>query len=304
MGFHNGPRYLGNESQSATPAVASGGTETVIEQNGKYYRVHSFTTVGESTLNVTRGGELEYLIVGGGGGGGHADGDGGGGGGGGKCLVGKQTFLSGTKSILVGSGGVGGFILSAEDNSYAIAEDGEISSFEHLASSSGKAPVADARPIQLGKSSNGGESGSGNSGGNGLRITIDGTQNASTSFGGGGGGENSIGITASGNTTGEIVSPDGGTGISSFISGNEQFFGGGGGGGTSRAAGLEEYGRGVDGGGDGGSVTQSGNSGQENTGGGGGGTGRAFGSSVFAGNGASGIVIIRYRITKQEYEQA
>jgi len=69
MALHHGIRPLGNERQTAAPAVATGGTETVIEQDGKYYRVHSFTEVGSSTLNVTRPGVVEYLVVAGGGGG-------------------------------------------------------------------------------------------------------------------------------------------------------------------------------------------------------------------------------------------
>ena len=38
--------------------------------NGLRYRFHVFTTPGASTLNVTQGGEIEYLVVGGGGAGG------------------------------------------------------------------------------------------------------------------------------------------------------------------------------------------------------------------------------------------
>jgi hypothetical protein len=49
--------------------IATGGTVTDITQNGITYRVHSFTSAGNSTFSVTRGGLVEYLIVAGGGGG-------------------------------------------------------------------------------------------------------------------------------------------------------------------------------------------------------------------------------------------
>jgi type IV pilus assembly protein PilA len=51
------------------PPQAIGGTESVIQQGGHFYRVHSFTTVGSSNLTVTRDTNLEYLVVAGGGGG-------------------------------------------------------------------------------------------------------------------------------------------------------------------------------------------------------------------------------------------
>lgn len=49
---------------------AIGGTETVITEGGKFYRVHTFTDVGTSELKVLKGGDVEYLVVGGGGAGG------------------------------------------------------------------------------------------------------------------------------------------------------------------------------------------------------------------------------------------
>ena len=51
-------------------AWAEGGVATTIVVSGITYRVHTFTTVGTSTLTVLNGGEFEYLVVAGGGGGG------------------------------------------------------------------------------------------------------------------------------------------------------------------------------------------------------------------------------------------
>ncbi|MCC6007889.1 MAG: hypothetical protein JJU40_09435, partial [Rhodobacteraceae bacterium] len=59
--------------------TASGGDETVIAEAGRYWRVHTFTASG--VFQVSRGGRVEYLLVGGGGAGG-GTGSGGGGGGG------------------------------------------------------------------------------------------------------------------------------------------------------------------------------------------------------------------------------
>jgi len=78
-------------SQFFEKLIATGGTVTDITQDGKEYRVHTFTSDG--TFEVTRGGEVEYLVVAGGGAGGGDGGPlgdttarvGGGGGAGGRC---------------------------------------------------------------------------------------------------------------------------------------------------------------------------------------------------------------------------
>ena len=66
--------------------VATGGTETTITERGIRYRIHTFTTTGTTSLNITtaiNNPSVELLLVGGGGGGG---GDLAGGGGGGRLL--------------------------------------------------------------------------------------------------------------------------------------------------------------------------------------------------------------------------
>jgi hypothetical protein len=70
-----------------------------IEVSGTRYMVHEFRTVGTATLNVLKGGNIEYLVVAGGGGGAAREGCGGGGAGG---------LLAGTTSLSVGSATVSG----------------------------------------------------------------------------------------------------------------------------------------------------------------------------------------------------
>ena len=65
--------------ESIVVVEATGGTETTITDGGIDYKVHTFTSSG--TLNVTNGGEVEYLVIAGGGGGDRISGNGGGGGG-------------------------------------------------------------------------------------------------------------------------------------------------------------------------------------------------------------------------------
>lgn len=97
---------------------ADGGDEKfVIVEDGTAYWVHRFTTSGTTTLNVTEGGEVEFLIVGGGGGT-AAYGTSGsledtpfsrpGGGGAGAVIPGTQTIAVATYTIKVGKGGTTG----------------------------------------------------------------------------------------------------------------------------------------------------------------------------------------------------
>jgi len=81
---------------------ATGGTIVDTDIGGVPYRIHYFTDTGNSTFTVSKGGEVEYLIVAGGGGGGanHA-----GGGGAGGLLSGTTTVTPQTYNITVGIGG-------------------------------------------------------------------------------------------------------------------------------------------------------------------------------------------------------
>jgi len=91
------------EIQEDAGFFASGGTVTEITQNGVVYRVHSFITVGVSTLTVNRQlNNLEYLVVAGGGGGGYNNAGGGGAGG---LLYGVESVNPNIITITVGAGG-------------------------------------------------------------------------------------------------------------------------------------------------------------------------------------------------------
>ena len=271
----------------AVYTIATGGIETVIEQDNKYYRVHTFLESGN--LNVTQGGDVEYLVVAGGGGGSLRIGPSGGGGGG-QVLASIVSLDAGTFGAIVGDGGVGG-----NEATSTSATDGASSSFAGIVAAGGKKGLQDSN-IYYG--ADGGESGNGNPGGDGGRMTIDGVNNAATDNGGGGGGDSAPGETATGTSTDpdDRTRPNGGAGTQSVIDGTESGSGGGGGGGSAEGT-LPGFG--FDGGGDGGENNVAGQGGTPNTGGGGGGAGRNGNPS---GAGGSGIVIVRYQISQSEYE--
>ena len=91
------------------PPIATGGTTQDYVINGATYRIHSFTSIGNTTFTVTRKGIVDYLIVAGGGSGGvgYASGScvGGSGGGAGGLLTGKKIIEADTYTITVGAGG-------------------------------------------------------------------------------------------------------------------------------------------------------------------------------------------------------
>ena len=88
------------------PVVATGGDE-VLEwtrlDNGVRSRAHIFRT--SDTFEVTGGGTVEYVLIGGGGGGGRGTGAGGGGAGG--LLFGSVELAAGSYPVTVGAGGGG-----------------------------------------------------------------------------------------------------------------------------------------------------------------------------------------------------
>ena len=273
---------------SQFPAViATGGTVTDIEQDGKKFRVHTFTSDG--TFEVARGGEVEYLVVGGGGSGGSTNGTsgnfgGGGGGGAGGLITGTISIAAQTHSINVGSGGLG------QDGTTNPGQNSSAFGLEAVGGGGGGHHTA--RDGQNGGSGGGpsrnnapgtGVVGQGNDGGTGTSLQ-----------GGGGGGAGRNGQNAiDGDSAG-----DGGVGIKSNITGIiTGYAGGGGGGGASGASGPQTPGgQSFDGGGAGGSDSD-GNAATPNTAGGGGGHGgRSDGSASLGGDGGSGIVIVRYRI--------
>lgn len=230
----------------------------------------------------------DVLIVGGGGGGGF---DVAGGGGGGGVVQTKYTFEAGSYSVIVGAGGLQG-----------TASAGGYSSIGPLIAIGGA--NGGGSSFSVGSSATGGGGSfstaggaaiygsQGKSGGSGYRT-------GSFYNGGGGGGFSEIGENATAAKGG-----DGGEGYTSDISGTNEVYGSGGGGGwldNSGATGSTSN-RGIGGtnAGSGGvskgmTVVVSSSAPIANRGGGGGGGGWSSGSNGPGTNGASGIVIVRYK---------
>lgn len=282
-----------------TNPEATGGTIVDTEIGGVPYRIHLFTNTGTSTFSVTKGGEVEYLIVAGGGAGGgvapqggyHS---GGGGGGAGGLLTGFATVTTQDYTITVGAGGT-----AASYNN----TNGENSS------AFGLTAIGGGRGYFGGISQAGSDGGSGGGAGRDNQTFgtgtagqgNDGGADGLTNSGAGGGGAGSAGEVSIGpsSTDSQAVGGNGGQGILSNITGNNTFYAGGGAGGNGRLNSTTRIGiGGLGGGGDGKGFAggQFGNPGAPNTGGGGGG-GPAYETAVGVEGsaGGSGIVIVRYR---------
>jgi hypothetical protein len=105
-------------SAGGNALAPAGDTVTNISVNGVTYRVHSFTSVGTSSLTIVRGGSFEYLVIAGGGAGGPTIGGGGGAGGyrvsvpgetsgGGASAESPLSLTTGSVvTVVVGAGGV------------------------------------------------------------------------------------------------------------------------------------------------------------------------------------------------------
>jgi hypothetical protein len=284
-GFGAGPR-------------ASGGAETAIEQNGKYYRVHTFTTVGTSSLTFSRGGKVEYLVVAGGGGGGSRV-NGSGGGGAGGLLTASAKVMPQAYSVVVGGGGAGGSGASSGNKGL----DGSPSSVFGVTAVGGGGGGGSLNNITGESGGSGGGGGGGSTGNNGVGGAGTSSQgnNGGNGFGesalnrggGGGGGAGAAG------TNGVLnVGGNGGNGLASSITGvSVTYAGGGGGSGTTPGTG------GTGGGATAPTGSADGANGTNGLGGGGSGAASTAGADErTGGNGGSGIVIVRYEITKAEYE--
>jgi hypothetical protein len=165
------------------PIQATGGTITDIEIAGIDYRVHSFTSAGTSTFEVTSlggsDGEVEYLIVAGGGPGGAGNqNEGGGGGGAGGLIQDSRIIDIQNYQIIIGNGGPG------ITNTGANSTNGQNSSaFGVIALGGGAGGSCSASSGNSGGSGGGGGGcGSGKPGGSGLQST-----SASGGFGNNGG---------------------------------------------------------------------------------------------------------------------
>jgi len=289
--------------------TATGGTVSDITVGGVDYRVHSFTTVGTSTFEVTSGGgEVDVLVVaGGGGGGGHSSAsfynDAGGGGGAGGILTGTQIVAASDFSVVVGLGGTSN---STAGSRASNGQDSSIFNLTAIGGGGGANGANGANGVSGGTGGSGGGAASGFNGGatGGSSTAGQGNDGGDvpngTQLSGGGGGAGSVGDDA---TPGSAT--NGGSGLISFITGTSVFYAGGGAGGGSNniddsqtAGGSGGLGGGGEGGNNGvGGATGGATPGTPNTGGGGGGAGGFTSEVAYTGaDGGSGIVIIRYRI--------
>ena len=253
------------------------------------YKIHSFTTTGASTFQVTAGsGNVEYLVIGGGGGGANT-----GAGAGGYLTNTGYPVTSQSYSITVGSGGAGGSIDG--DGS-----DGSLSSIVPATSGTSITLTGGAGGKRSGVDGGNSSGASGSGGGADSNLTHSGGTGgtygnaggaSSATLGsphasGGGGGSGAAAPQAPNNSTGGT----GGAGLSSSITGTAVVRAGGGGGSTYAVGGTGGTGgTGVGGAGSSGSGTSI--AGTVNTGSGGGGAGA---SAPTSGAGGSGIVIIKY----------
>jgi len=263
-------------SLTSPPVTASGG-DTVQDIGG--YRIHTFTTVGTSSLVVTRGGPVEVLVIAGGGGGAgnSAQSHPGGGGGAGELIYNPSFVISGTVSVTVGAGGAGE-VITPFTNSLA----GSNSSLGSLTANGGGRGGH--------QNENGGAGGSGGGGGRGFPPggTTGGASTRTIGFGNAGGGSGSDLATNSASAGGgggaggpgrnsydSSKATEGGPGFTYTISGSAITYAAGGSGGSR-------------------SDSLNGVSGAANTGSGGGGGGGSTGVYTSGGSGGSGIVIVRY----------
>ncbi len=289
-------RRAAQQPNAGPPAfpLATGGTETVITQGGKFYRVHTFLSSG--TLTVTREGKFEYLVIGGGGGGG---GRGAGGGGAGevyKFVAGEAhntaivpiDLAIGTHSIVVGLGGNGGANAAGENGTGQNGQNTTAFGIEALGGSGGT-NNRDAPDGGSGGGSGEQNNASGQAIGSGLGNNgAIGANTATNRRGGGGGGAVAVG--EAGDAISSVVPGRGGAGVLCAISGADEYYAGGGAG--SHFQDIHTATGGIGGGGD------SKANGENGRGGGGGGGTSLAGN---AGSGGSGIVIIRYEITEADY---
>jgi len=272
----------------SSPAIVSGGTVSTYTDSGITYQVNTFTSDG--TLNVSSPGTADVFLIGGGGAGGGSAG--GGGGAGGTSLNTIQTINLTAKAypVTVGAGGIG---------------------YDSFPGASGTqssiGPI-----IGVGGGGGGGTTGAQPALNGGCGGGAQGTNPTATATGGlvvqagggfkggdvtpsagypagGGGGLGSVG----GNSSGQVAGA-GGTFLSVNITGTAVEYGGGGGGGVYLVGGGTPNTGGGAGAGDGSDVYNgiADSASIPNRGSGGGGSGY-LGQG---GDGASGVVIVRYKI--------
>jgi len=272
---------------------ASGGAITTVTQGDTTYRVHTFTTVGTSTLTVSTVGNLgptEYLIVAGGGGGGRGRAGGGGGGGFLEGALNDGVLAAQNYSVVVGAGGLGA-------TGSANGANG------------GNSSVFGLTAIGGGGGGSNGAANSGNTGGSGggsstwTLVGANGTAGQGNNGGGnpigwqtlvvtgGGGGAGLRGYNGTSTPGVNARNGDGGNGRRALMNGNIYAPGGGGGGDQGTIAGIGGFG-----GGGAGAIAAAGINATGIGAGGGGGGRNSSGGEFNGGNGTAGIVIVRYPI--------
>jgi hypothetical protein len=283
-------------------AFANGGTVTTLTQNGINYRVHTFNSSG--TLSVTKGGDVEVLMVAGGGGGGSAANSfwetGGGGGAGGLIHNTGFPVTDGTNyTVTIGAGGVGGLNQTASSPSNR-SGDGSNTTFSTLTAVGGGGGGGAYYSANIGGSGGGADSYLYQPGANGTQFQGyaggSGNGQSASLLGAAGGGGGAGGIGQNGQSGSPYKGGDGGIGQSFTFVGNTPTYYAGGGGGKTAINGSGPGGTGGTGGGGNGGAAGGivlGDSGTANTGGGGGG---GLSTSTPTGSGGSGVVMIRYII--------
>ena len=269
-------------ANSVSIVSATGGTETTYSSGGIDYKVHSFTSTGDSNFTIASGGDVDYFILAGGGGGGGAPGDtGGGGGGAGGYLTGSFTNIAaGAYTITVGAGGGGGNVSTAQ------ADNGGNSVFNgQTAIGGGGGDSGNSTGANGG--SGGGPNGTGTAGQGFGAPGTRGSERGGRGGGGAGSEPDTLGYNfAQGSTGGQPI-------YNSLRTGSAVAYAGGGGGGNGYASPVNG-GLGGNGGGGGAGDGNGGSATANSGGGGGGGTDDVEGSGI-GGSGGSGIVVIRYK---------
>lgn len=268
-------------------ALAQGGAETTITQDGISYKVHTFTSSG--SLTIVKGGSVEVLVVAGGGSGGGSTAGGGGAGG---LIYDNSYYVNDGQTITatIGAGGNGVGVTT-------VGNDGNNSVFGDItATGGGGGGMTTGGSGAIGR--NGG-SGGGGSWYSGFNFRTPGSGIAGQGYDGGDGGTGdrdsypSGGGGGAGGKGGDATntkSGNGGIGQPYGLTGTTVYYAGGGGGGSSNNGGNGGLGGGAAG-------TSNGNAGATataNTGGGGG--GGWYYCCGSGGAGGSGLIIVRYPI--------
>lgn len=283
-----------NQQYKLSP-LAQGGTKTFIQQGDNYYAVHTFT--GSGVLSVLSPGNFEYLVVAGGGGGGF------GGGGGGGVLMGEKLFGSGDVSVVIGNGGLRPPTPSSPPFNGGNSFLGSLIAIGGGAGANGQDPNNGQTGPNTGNGNNGGSGGGGGHNNDTNTNTQGGLGTLGQGFNGGGGyAATNYYPTAAGGGGGaggagqsrtieglETTGGAGGVGLLSDIAGVATWYGAGGGGAYGGLAGSPGAGVG------GSNAFNLAGLTTANTGGGGGGAN--CNQFVRSSSGASGIVVVRYRIS-------